>query len=386
MSREDLDSNSVNEDQEGSSFLGMSDDEIASLDLSALSQPVEQEASDEPGEVATEDGDVETDDSTDLEEGDGDESDEDVTDDVEATEKPEGTEEVDEDDKDPKEEASESEGDLDYKTEYENLFAPFKANGKEMKVDSVEDARTLMQMGANYNKKMAALKPNLKVLKMLENNSLLDEQKLSYLIDLDKKNPAAIAKLIKESGIDPLDIDTDAQSDYQPETYSVDDREIELDTVLDELKDTPTYNQTINEISNKWDGASKQIVANNPQLLRVINDHVASGVYDVISKEVEKQRVFGRLNGLSELEAYRQVGDQLQAQGGFDHLFQAQPSTEKRVVTPKPARKAADPQLKSKKRAASPAKATSTAKAEPDFNPLALSDDEFLKQVNEKFL
>ena len=34
------------------------------------------------------------------------------------------------------------------------LFSPFKANGREMQVSSVEDIRTLMQMGANYNKKM----------------------------------------------------------------------------------------------------------------------------------------------------------------------------------------------------------------------------------------
>ena len=37
------------------------------------------------------------------------------------------------------------------------LFAPFKANGKDIKVDSVEEAIALMQMGANYSKKMAGL-------------------------------------------------------------------------------------------------------------------------------------------------------------------------------------------------------------------------------------
>ena len=32
------------------------------------------------------------------------------------------------------------------------LFAPFKANGRELKIESVEEAVALMQMGANYSK------------------------------------------------------------------------------------------------------------------------------------------------------------------------------------------------------------------------------------------
>ena len=34
-------------------------------------------------------------------------------------------------------------------------------------------------------------------------------KKICNLIDISKKDPKAIAQLIKESGIDPLDIDTD---------------------------------------------------------------------------------------------------------------------------------------------------------------------------------
>ena len=71
------------------------------------------------------------------------------------------------------------EGELDYKAVYSRIMAPFKANGRDIEVKSVDEAITLMQMGANYNKKMAALKPNMKVLKLLERNQLLDEERLS---------------------------------------------------------------------------------------------------------------------------------------------------------------------------------------------------------------
>lgn len=276
---------------------------------------------------------------------------------------------------------------MDYEAEYKKLTAPFRANGKDMQVQTADEAIALMQMGANYNKKMAALKPNLKLLKLLENNGLLSEEKLSFLIDLDKKNPDAIQKLVKDSGLDPLEMDV-SKSEYKPKTYTVDDRELELDAVLEKIQDTPTYNQVIGLVSNKWDGPSKQVVAENPQLLEVINTHMANGVYDLISTEVERQRVFGRLSGMSDIDAYRQVGEAMNASGSFNHLAQGQKKEEapaQRLPIPTQA-KAEDPAIRAKKLAASAPKAATPVKVDPDFNPLALSDDDFAKIGIPKFL
>ena len=281
---------------------------------------------------------------------------------------------------------------VDYKTEYEKLMKPFKANGRDIQVSSVDDAVALMQMGANYNKKMAALKPNMKLLKMLENNNLLSEDKISFLIDLEKRDPQAIAKLVKDSEIHPMDLDTEKAGEYQPKKYSVDDREIELDMVLEEIQNTPTFNQTLDVVGKKWDPASRQTVANSPQILKIINDHVDRGIYDVISAEVERERIFGRLNGLSDIEAYRQVGDSIQARGGFDHLVQKrtdqgqQAAARPVVVQPKP-KMAENDKLREMRKAASTSKpAASSGKSVSDFNPLALSDEEFSKLVQPKFL
>ena len=275
---------------------------------------------------------------------------------------------------------------VDYKAEYERLLTPFKANGRDIKVESVDDAITLMQMGANYNKKMAALKPNLKLMKMLENNGLLSEEKLSYLIDLGNKNPNAINKLVHESGINPMDFDAEKAGEYRPNVHTVDDRELALDSVLDSIQDTPTYNRTLEIVSKEWDGASKQIVADHPELLNVINDHLQRGVYDIISTEVERQRMLGRLTGLSSFDAYRQVGDAIQAQGGFDHLGSSQGNSKvaKPVVTPKP--KPDNSKLKDQKRAASSSKPGASNSSTPgDFNPLAMSDEEFAKLSESKY-
>ena len=276
---------------------------------------------------------------------------------------------------------------LDYKAEYNRLLAPFKANGRDIAVKSVDDAITLMQMGANYNKKMAALKPNLKLLKMLENHGLLDEAKLSYLIDLDKKNPDAINKLMQESGLDPLDLDAEKAGAYKPSTYKVDDREVELDAVLDEIQESPSYNRTLDIVSRQWDGSSKQVIADTPQILKVINAHVQSGIYDLISQEVENERTFGRLQGLSDIEAYRQVGDKLHAQGKFAHLVapeQTKP-TAPVVVPPKP-KMGNEDKLREKKRAASATKTVAATTGKTDYNPLSLSDEAFSDLVKSEYL
>ena len=268
---------------------------------------------------------------------------------------------------------------IDYKAEYERLTQPFKANGKEIKVSSVEDAVELMQMGANYSKKMAALKPHLKLIKMLDKHGLMDESKLSYLIDLNGKNPEAIAKLVKDSGLDPMEMDENKADDYKPTSYKVDDREIELDNVLESIKDSPTYQRTISVVSNDWDKASKEVIANTPQILSVLNAHMESGIYDIIQGELENERTFGRLQGLSDIEAYRYVGDRIQANGGFSHLAKGQQNQPKQnVVSAKPMQ-VQDDRLKDKKRAAAPSKPAVTTQVSKDFNPLALSDEEFAK-------
>lgn len=271
---------------------------------------------------------------------------------------------------------------VNYEAEYKKLLTPFKASGQMVEVKSIEDARALMQMGAHFNKKMAALKPNLKILRTLENAQLLDETKLGFLIDLSKKDPAAISKLIADSGLNPMELDSEKANEYKQGNHSVSDQEIELDQIIDEIKDSPVYTKTLETVSQKWDDSSKRVIATTPQLLRVIHDHMDRGIYDVIATEVERERVFGRLKGLSDIEAYRQVGDAIEARGGFNHLVkgssqdQRQSTPAAEVVTPKP-KKVEDDKLKDKRKAASSPKTVAPRPTVKDFNPLAMSDEEF---------
>jgi hypothetical protein len=272
----------------------------------------------------------------------------------------------------------------DSATQLAQIFAPFKANGKMMSVDSPEDAIQLMQMGANYNRKMHDMKPAMAALKMLQKNDLMEPGKLGFLVDLDRKDPAAISKLLKDSGIDPLQIDPQQGDEYQAPDVSVGDTEINLDTALDELKTSPRYDQVLNVVTDQWDTESQGIVANNPHLLKDIDAQIASGVYEQISTEMAREQALGRLQGMSDIEAYKATGDAIEAKGGF-----AQGDTPQDAAPLKEALKQpkVDKKRDAKRRAASPTKKSApVANDTQGYSPLSMSDDQFMAQVNAKFL
>ena len=269
---------------------------------------------------------------------------------------------------------------FDYESAYKKVTQPFKANGAEMKVTNPDDIVSLMQMGANYQKKMATLKPNLKIVKMLENADLLDESKLNNLIDLSKKDPKAVAKLIEESGIDPLDIDTEAKSNYQPTDYSVTDKEYNLDQVLDAIKDTDTFGRTIDVLTKEWDTNSKSAISDNPEIISVINTHMGNGVFDKVNEVLQQEKVLGKLAGMSDVEAYRQIAEHMASKG---LLVQTDNRAESSPVSSETEDNSqANADRKKKRKAVAPVKQAKSQTPKEDIDFLGLSDEEFMKKFD----
>lgn len=269
----------------------------------------------------------------------------------------------------------------DYKSFHDRVMAPFKANGKMIQLKSPEEAIALMQMGANYTRKMQEIQPHRKVLLMLENNGLLDEGKLSYLIDLDKKNPDAIKKLVKDAGLDPMDIDTSEEPAYRVGNHRVSDEEAAFRGVLDDLSTTDTGKQTLQVINSTWDQASKELLWKNPGVMNLINQQRELGIYDRILTEVERRKALGQVPiNQPLLQIYQQVGQEMVAANAFSDLVlpdkqqKSVAPVASRVVAPKPAVKNGD-----RASAAAPSKAAAKP-AKVVVNPLSMSDDDFLKQ------
>ena len=285
---------------------------------------------------------------------------------------------ADEEVKDDDTESDEKEDTVDYESLYKKMMAPFKANGKMIQVNTPEEAITLMQHGANYTKKMHALKPNLKMMRALENNGLLEEDKINNLIDLANKNQDAILKLVKDANLDPMEIDTSVETTYKPQNHSVSDQEMDFHTTLEDVLSMSSGSETISMINSQWDQASKEAIYKEPQIMQVIHDQRANGIYDRIYAEVDRRRTLGTLsNTIPLIQAYKQVGDELHSSGQLvaqeTPANQSKPKVlETRASNPRKAVSNGD-----KARAASPTRAAPKSSPKP-FDPFELSDEEIM--------
>ena len=371
----------------------MSDDEIMKMDASEITEqeentkePEDKEEEESAGstndtEDSTSTEDVEDEDSSSEE--DNKEEDKDENEDADESEDKEQSsdesesvnEESNSNDDRKTSESETKESSINYEEFYNKIVKqPLKANGKTIQLRSPEEAIQLMQMGANYTKKMQAIAPYKKTLIMLENNGLLDEEKLSFLIDLDKRNPEAIKKLLKDANIDPMEIDTSEEPKYQSGRHRVSDEEAGFVSTLNDLKQESDGAQTIN-LLNSWDDKSKEMLWKDPTIMTAIHEQRHSGVFEVISAEVERRKALGQIPAeVPFLQAYHAVG--------HDMLRQKQQEVQQKV-TKVVKRKAPIVSNNEKARAAA---STRTSQKQPKkfVNPLAMSDDEFLKQMENR--
>ena len=250
--------------------------------------------------------------------------------------------------------------DVEFRAKYEELMAPFKAAGREIKLDNPDQARRLMQMGVDYNLKMQTLKPHLRTLRTLEKANLLDPERVNFLIDLSEKKPEAIKKLLRDGSIDPMDLDMENNETYSPTDHTVSEQEMGIREAFEAIENDPTFDQTVNILTKEWDSKSRVSLADNPSLIGFIHAHIANGTYDQVWSEVMKQRVLGQLVGLSDLEAYDQTGQAMASAGQLGPPSPQKATSSAPNTSQAPAQGTGSPKSNPKKtaqkRAASPTK------------------------------
>lgn len=364
-------------------FLELSDDEIANLSeaefLNLMAEQGQEEEEEAEPEV-TDEGNTEEDPVEDTEDKE-EEAPSDVFDEAETTETKEVSEPVE-----PKE-VKETSDEGVYKEVYDRLFnQPIRANNKDLKLNNVDDVIKLVQMGANYNLKMAGIKEQLPYIKMLERNNLLDERELSYLIDLKQGKAEAIARLLKENDIDPYEFDLAQSEGYIPEGRGVSHQEIELEDTIKEISTSNSFLTTMDVIQKVWDDESRELIRQEPSRLRIINEHMESGLFNEVWEEVERNQALGNIpEGVSALQAYDYYGTEMDKLGLLNK-YSTEPAAPSAPVSTstesqEAIKQAKEKALKDKKRAA-----TVTTNPTPSnkgsvktISPLELSDEEFAK-------
>lgn len=277
----------------------------------------------------------------------------------------------------------------DYEGFYKAITAnPLKSGKKSIEVKTPEEALKLMQMGLGFGRKMQEIQPHLKTLRFMEANGLLnvDQADLAYLVDLKNKNPDAIKKLIKESGIDPLDINNEEPVSYQTNIPSVTDEEVNFRETLSDLASQEGGVETIALIEQTWDTKSHEALMKEPGLLSVIQAQRVTGIYDRIVTELDRQKVLGNIpHSTPFLQAYQQVGNHLRDTNAFadlvDKTRQAEPVTkvQPQIIATKVDAPKSSVSNNDKANAAAATK-NSPKSAKAFVNPLAMSDEDFAKQ------
>lgn len=357
----------------------ITDEDEVSEDEEQQPEPVEDETESEAGNAEPEiDDDVDepTDEETATENEDEDSADPDEANVFDNATEDSTQEEADDETAKDTEEDETVEEDTDnsdveeLKKFYEEITSEFKANGRMMSITNPSDIKALMQQGINYSKRMAELKPSMGILRTLEQHGLMDNDKISYLIDLHNKDPKAIAKLVKDSGIEAYDLENEDTEDYVPVNKV--QEETKFQAVVNELKTSPKFNELLNTIATSWDTESMQFIVSNPNVLRVFEKQLDSGDFDKIMKTVEYERLCGRLQDVSMIEAYSTVENQLNV-----GTAPSKPAEKKPAFTaprPKPVTKSNN----SKKRKVASPNANPNEQVS-SFDPLTASDEEIMR-------
>ena len=359
----------------------LSDEELANLDVTEV-EPLNEEVNEEPTEETNVDGqeatEIETP-ATEVDESMGGDSDTYVQDGGVMEERSSGDElEVDNTESETTED-KEVDTSVNHQEFYSTLTKPFKANGREFQITNPNDMIALMQKGLNYSKKMEEMKPNLNLVKTLEQYGLTDESRLSYLIDLHNKKPEAIAKLIKDSEIDLYEFDTEQANHYVPQSKVV--RKTQLEEVISEVVEAnPEFNSVLNTVYTDWDNQSKQAVIDNPNVLRIISEQQSNGTYDKIMNIMEYEKAVGRLQGVAFLQAYSEIEQRLLggSSEGQAPQQQSQQQQAQAFTAPRPNHSNNSSNASEQKRkVASPS--TNTAKPSTEaIDPLKMSDEELI--------
>lgn len=189
---------------------------------------------------------------------------------------------------------------IDYESAYKNIFKPFKANGKEITPKTVEDVISLMQMGANYTKKMQLMAPMKRAVESLD-KAKIGEEDLNFLIDIHNGNVEAIKKLLQKHKVDPFELDLET-TNYVPNNNIASDSDVEFSDVLKDVQASLPRIQSI--LTDTWDAKSKQAVLKDPNLMRALHEEIEMGRFDEVQNRLEQERMFGRYKGISDVQAY----------------------------------------------------------------------------------
>jgi hypothetical protein len=325
----------------------------------------------------------------DLEDSGHDTSDESETDEVAEEDQADAEEDDPDGDSEAEEDADSEDTEDDEEEEQPAQTYKFKANGKDYEFSSdeiVDQFPKIFGQAMDYTKKMQAIKPWRKTIDAIE-GAELGHDDISLMIDVLKGDKNAITEVLKRTGTDTLELDTEADSNYVAKDYGRDDSALAIKDIVDDISRDQEYATTHNILSKEWDDRSWATMAQNPEMIRLLHTDVKSGMYTTLQPLAEKLKVYdgGKKSDLDYYkEAAQQHFNQVAEQEAYEER-QAQRQAEREAkqaeaarleeVKAKSQKRTATKQASAKRKAAAPTKAPAANRDVIDY--LDDSDEAF---------
>lgn len=234
-------------------------------------------------------------------------SDDNGTEEIELEDEAEEPAEVDESDEtaETEEEPTEAEEEEETVEVQEVQKVKFKANGKEYEFTEDEikaQFPKIFGQAMDYTKKTQAIKPWRKTIDAIE-QAKLNHDDVNLMIDVLRGDKDAIAAVMKRTGVDALELDTE-NSKYVPKDYGRDDNALAIKDVIDEISTDKEYEITHKVLSKDWDDNSFREMTKDPELIKQLHIDVKTGMFDKVQPIADKMKVIDR-GRQSDLDYYK---------------------------------------------------------------------------------
>ena len=290
-------------------------EEETETDVEETDETVEPEET-EDDNTDSEDTDLDTDSD---EEEDTEQENDDSAEDTSETDEEDQEENSQEEDETSKEESENTDSEPNYKEFYEKVaLAKFTANGKE--VEGFKDPADLIraqQMLHGYSDKMKVFKEYKPFLKALEERKITsDTGKFNLAMSLLDGDLEAIKKVLKDKGIDPLELDLD-DIKYTAKNVLPSQAQMLIEETYEQAENIGVGEKFTRVINKDWDVKSLQELVNNNAVRNDLLQHLSDGTYDIVNNEIKRMELLdatGALDNMSSIEKYRAAVLRLQQQ------------------------------------------------------------------------
>lgn len=395
-------------EDEGVDKVDESTDMVDNEDTELVEEPEEEEDTDEEIDESAEE-------TSDNEEETQEEDAHEASDEESETEEVEQTEEDENDDnkadeedtKDTSEEAFMYNG-VDLKKFYEEVaLAKFTANGRE--VEGFKDPKDLIraqQMLHGYSDKMKVVKENKKFLKPLQERDLLNNpDKFNLAMSLIDGDEDAIKKVLKDKGIDPMELDLE-EVNYIPKNTLPSDAQLLIEESVSQAKNLGIEDKFNKALGQDFDDASLKEFVDNGAVRNDLMQHLQDGTYDIVQNEIRNMELLdstGQLDNMNSIEKYRMAVVRLREKNAanqpvketepekvaVDKVAEEKAEKERLAEEARFKKEAAAKERKAaeaRKKAASVSKKKAVKTKVKPVEPEALRGDEFKKYFDEMLL